>query len=54
MKLIWLTEYNMINIYFEKLSAKCGGETFPSPYSKVLHSLILLYAYLRAIEIYQN
>ena len=30
-----LREYNMKNIYiFEKSWAKCGGETFPKPYSK--------------------
>ena len=58
-------EYNMTNIFLEKSSTKCGGETSPRPfsgklklnisldqYSKVLYSLFLWYPKLRAIEIY--
>ena len=55
----------MRNIFLEKSYTKCGGETSPRPfseklklsiyldhYSKVFYSLFLLYAKLRAIEIY--
>ena len=54
----------MRNISVEKSYTKCGGETIPRPLSeksklsisldqpcKVLNSLFLLYANLRAIEI---
>ena len=54
----------MRNIFLEKSYTKCVGETSPSPFSeklklsmslvkqsKVLYSLFLLYAKLRAIEI---
>ena len=57
----------MRNITLEKSYAKYGGETIPIPFSeklklsisldqksKVLHSLLLLYGKLRAIEIYWN
>ena len=57
-------EYNMSNIFVEKSYRKCAGETIPRPlskisklsksldqYCKVLNSLFLLYANLRAIEI---
>ena len=67
MKFGQLIEYNMRNIFLEKLYTKCGGETSPRPFSKksklstsldqlpkVLHSLLLLYAKLRTIEIYWN
>ena len=60
-----LIECNMKNIFLEKSYTKCGGETSPRPFSeksklsvsldqlsKVLYSLFLLYAKLRAIEIY--
>ena len=60
-----LIEYNMRNIFFEKSNTKYRGETIPwtfskksklsisaSQWSKVLYSLFLLYAKLRAIEIY--
>ena len=65
MKFDQLIEYNMRNIFLEKSYTKCDGETSPRPfsenlklsisldqYSKVLYSLILLYAKLRAIDIY--
>ena len=52
-------------IFIQKRYTKCGGETAPRPFSeklklnisldqlsKVLYSLFLLYAKLRAIEIY--
>ena len=55
----------MRNIFVEKSYTKCDGETSPRPFSenlklsisldqesKVLYSLFLLYAKLRAIEIY--
>ena len=55
----------MSNISLEKSHAKCGGETTPRPFSKksksnislnqlskFLYRLFLLYAKLRAIEIY--
>ena len=64
MKFGQLIENNMRNIFVEKPSTKCGGETIPRPLSKksklsislgqwckVLNSLFLLYANLRAIEI---
>ena len=64
MKFGQLIEYNMRNIFVEKSYTKCGGETIPRPFSKkskrsvsldqqskVLHSLFILYANLRAIEI---
>ena len=60
-----LIEYNMRNIFLEKSYTKCGEETVSRPFSnkskfsvsldqwsKVLHSLFLLYAKLRAIDIY--
>ena len=34
MKFDQLIEYNMRNIFIEKLSTKCGGETIPGPFSK--------------------
>ena len=59
-----LIEYNMKNIFVEKSYTKCAGETIPRPLPKisklsisldqkckVLNSLFLLYANLRAIEI---
>ena len=59
-----LIEYNMRNIFVEKAYTNCAGETTPRPlskksklsisldqYCKVLNSLFLLYANLRAIEI---
>ena len=63
MKFGQLIEYNMRNISVEKSYTKCAGETIPRPlhkksklsisldqYYKVLNSLFLLYAYLRAIQ----
>ena len=60
-----LIAYNMRNISLEKLDTKCCGETITKPFSKksklsisldqqskVLYSLFLLHAKLRAIEIY--
>ena len=57
----------MRNIFPEKSYIKCGRETIPRPfleksklsisldqYSKVLYSLLLLYAKLRAIKIFCN
>ena len=65
MKFGQLIEYKMRNIFLEKRYRECGGETGPRPfseklklsisldqYSKVLYSLFLLYAKLRAIKIY--
>ena len=65
MKFDQLIEYNMKNIFLKKSQAECGGETSQRPfsekfklniyldrYSKVLYNLFLLYASLRAIEIY--
>ena len=62
-----LIECNMRNILLEKSYSKCGGETssrpiseklklstFSTQWSKVLYSLFLLYAKLRAIKIYWN
>ena len=67
MKFGQLIEYNMRNIFVEKSYAKCAGETIPRPLSeksklsisldqecKVLNSLFLSYANLRAIEIEWN
>ena len=34
MKFGQLIEYNMWNIFVEKLNTKCGGETIPRPLSK--------------------
>ena len=65
MKFGQLIEYNMRNVFLEKSYKKCGGETSPRPFykksklsisldqlSKSLYRLFLLYAKLRAIEIY--
>ena len=65
MKFGLLKEYNMGKIFSEKLCTKFGGETFPRMFykkaklsisldlkSKVLYSLFLLYAKLKAIKIY--
>ena len=59
-----LIECNMRNIFFEKSYTKCGAATSPRLFSeklklilsldqqsKILYSLFLLYAKLRAIEI---
>ena len=63
MKFGQLKEYNVKNIFLEKLYTKCGWETIsrlfstksklsisPDGKSKVLYSLFLLYAKLRAIK----
>ena len=63
MKFGQLIEYNMRNIFVKKSYTKCAGETFSRPLSKktklsmyldqwckVLYSLFLLYANLRAIK----
>ena len=65
MKFGQLIEYNMINIFLEKLCGECDGEIGPrlfsqklkfsislDQYSKFLYSLFLLYGKLRAIEIF--
>ena len=65
MKFGQLIEYNMRNVFLEKSYKKCCGETSPRPFykksklsisldqlSKSLYRLFLLYAKLRAIEIY--
>ena len=36
MKFGQLIEYNMRNIFLEKLYTKCGGETSPRPFSESL------------------
>ena len=67
MKSDQLREYNKRNIFLEKSYTKCGGETISRPFfknsmfrislnkwSKVLYSLFLFYAKLRAIQIYGN
>ena len=64
MKFGQLMEYNMRNIFLEKLYPECAGETIPRPLHKkskwrisldqqckVLNSLFLLFAKSRAIEI---
>ena len=64
MKFGQLMEYNMRNIFVEKSYKKCAGETIPrrlfkksklsislDQYCKVLNSLFLLHANLRAMEI---
>ena len=63
MKFGYLIEYNTRNIFLKKPYTKCAGESIPRPFSKksklsisldqqkVLNSLFLLYANLRAIEI---
>ena len=64
MKFGQLTEYNMRNIVVEISYTKCAGDTIPrllskksklsitlDQYCKVLNSLFLLNANLRAIEI---
>ena len=62
MKLGQLIKFNMRNIFLEKSSTECDGETSPRPFlenqnlvylwinSLRLYSLFLLYAKLRAIE----
>ena len=65
MKFGQLIECSMRNIFLEKSYTKFGGETSPRPFSekaklsitldywyKVLYSLLLLYAQLRAIDTY--
>ena len=60
-----LIEYNMRNIFVEKLYTKCSGETIPRNFSektklsifldqlsKVLYSLFLLHVKLKTIKIY--
>ena len=60
-----LIEYNLRNIFVEKSYTKCAAETIPRPLPKisklnifldqkckVLNSLFLLHANLRAIEIW--
>ena len=59
MKFGLLIECNMRNIFLEKPYTEYGGEKlklsiFLDKYSKVLHSLFLLYAKLMTIEIYWN
>ena len=67
MKFGHLIEHNMRNIFVEKSYPKRAGESIPRPLSKisklsisldelckVLNSLFLLYASLRAIEIYSE
>ena len=68
MKCGQLIEYKMINIvFFKKSYAKCRREIIPRPLSKnsklsisldqqsnVLYGLFLLYAKLRAIQMYWN
>ena len=67
MKFGQLMECNVRNIFLEKSYKKCVAETSPKlfseklklsisldQWSKVLYSLFLLYAKLRAIEIYWN
>ena len=64
MKFGQLIKYNIRNIFVEKLCTECAGETIPrrlskksklgislDQYCKVLNSLFLSYANLRAIEI---
>ena len=64
MKFGQLVEHNMKNIFAEKSYTKCAGETIPTyqkkkkilsisldQQCKVLNSLFLLYANLRATEI---
>ena len=65
MKFGQLIEHNIRNTFLEKSCTKYSGETIPRPFSKKpkltipldqqnknLYSLFLLYAKLRAIEIY--
>ena len=67
MKFDHLIEFNLRNVFLEKSYKKCGKDTISRPfskisksgvsleqYSKVLHSLLLLYAKLRTIETYWN
>ena len=35
MKLGYLIEYNMTNIFLEKSYTQCGGVTVPRPFSKI-------------------
>ena len=47
----------MRNIFLQKSYTNCSGETIPKRFSKkskMIYSLFLLYAKLRAIEIYRN
>ena len=67
MKFSQFREYNVKNIFLEKSCTKCPGETVPRPISKkikilyiygsiilykILGSLFLMYAKLRAINLY--
>ena len=62
-----LMEYNMRNIFFEKLYRECDGKNGSRPFSeklelsisldqwsKVLYNLFLLYAKLKKVEIFWN
>ena len=42
MKFDQLIQYNMRNIFLEKSTTKCGGETIPRPFSKKLKLSISL------------
>ena len=42
MKFGELIEYNLRNIFFKKLSTKCGGQTSPRPFSGKLKLSISL------------
>ena len=67
MKFAQTIEYNMRDIFLEKSYTKCGRETISRPftknsklsisldqYSKGLCYLFLLYAKVRAINMYRN
>ena len=63
MKIGQLIKYNMRNTFLEKSYVECCGETIPRPFkksklrkfldqqSKVLYSLVFLYAKLRTIDL---
>ena len=60
MKVSQLTEFKMKNFFLEKSHTKCVKKTIPRPFLnhywtylwKVLYSLFLLYAKLKAMEVY--
>ena len=52
MKSDQLTEYNLRNIFVEKSYTKCGGETFPRPFSKKSKLSIYLDQYFKVLLLF--
>ena len=52
MKSDQLTEYNLRNIFVEKSYTKCGGETFPRPFSEKSKLSIYLDQYFKVLLLF--